>query len=70
MSEWLNFSLALMLLLSPVASAAHEFWMVPGSFQLPPGGKTSLTVASGEDFRGLKVTFSAPGGGKSAALLT
>lgn len=60
MKKWLNFSLVLMILLAPPAASSHEFWMVPGNFVLPPGGKTSLTVASGEDFRGAKVSFSAP----------
>ena len=53
-------SLALLLLLAPLAASCHEFWMLPKSFVVAPGGKTSLTLASGEDFRGNKVTFSAP----------
>lgn len=60
MKKWLCLTLPLLALLSPLAVAAHEFWMLPGSFLIPPGGKTSLTLASGEDFRGAKVTFSAP----------
>ena len=51
-------ALRLLALLSPLTVVAHEFWMLPGDFVVAPGGKTSLTLASGEDFRGPKVAFS------------
>lgn len=60
MNKWLGHALALLVTLGPAAGAAHEFWMLPGQFVVPPGGRTSLTLASGEDFRGQKVSFSAP----------
>jgi hypothetical protein len=52
MKKWLCLALPLLALLSPLTVAAHEFWMLPGSFLIPPGGKTSLNLASGEDFPG------------------
>jgi uncharacterized GH25 family protein len=58
MNKRLAAPLALLVLLIPLAAAAHEFWMLPKAFVVPPGGTTSLTMASGEDFRGAKVTFS------------
>jgi len=60
MNTWLSPSWALLALLFHLSASSHEFWMVPSSFAVPPGGKASLTLASGEDFRGPKVTFSAP----------
>ena len=50
--------LAFLALLAPGAAGSHEFWMLPQKFHLAPGGTTSLTLASGEDFRGDKVGFS------------
>lgn len=58
MKKWLCPLLALLALLVPVAAGSHEFWMLPRSFVVAPGGTTSLTLASGEDFRGDKVSFS------------
>ena len=60
MTAWLCRAIALFALLAPAPGLAHEFWMLPASFTVPPGGRTSLTLASGEDFRGQKVAFSAP----------
>lgn len=59
MKKWLCPPLALLLLLASAGAGSHEFWMLPKSFVVAPGGTTSLTLASGEDFRGGKVTFSA-----------
>ena len=60
MNRWLCHAVMLLSMLVPAAAAAHEFWMLPASFTVPPGGRTSLMLASGEDFRGQKVAFSAP----------
>ena len=39
MTKWmLCAALRVLVLLSPLTSAAHEFWMLPGAFILPPGG--------------------------------
>ncbi|NPC58698.1 DUF4198 domain-containing protein [Caenimonas soli] len=58
MKKWLHPLLALLALLVPVIAESHEFWMLPRSFVVAPGGTTSLTLASGEDFRGDKIAFS------------
>jgi uncharacterized GH25 family protein len=60
MKRWLCLSVAFLAAFAALPAAAHEFWMLPASFVVSPGGKTSLTLASGEDFRGARVTFSAP----------
>ena len=56
--KWLSPLFVLLSLLAPLGAGAHEFWMLPRSFHVAPGGTTSLTLASGEDFRGDKVKFS------------
>ena len=42
------------------SSKAHEFWMLPAAFAVPPGGLASLSLSVGQDFAGDPVAFSRP----------
>jgi uncharacterized GH25 family protein len=55
---WRGRLIGLLAVVAPFAAASHEFWLAPKNFHVPPGGSTSLTLASGEDFRGDKVKLS------------
>lgn len=50
-------ALAALALIVAAPLGAHEFWMLPGSFHLPPGQSTTLSLAVGEDFAGEPVAF-------------
>ena len=58
MVQWRYSLLAALLLAAPMGAGSHEFWMIPQKFRVAPGETVSLTLASGEDFRGDRVRFS------------
>ena len=50
---WIGLLLAL-----PGPASAHEFWMLPKPFAVPPQGTTRLTLNVGEHFSGDVIAFS------------
>lgn len=57
MSLWRQAGIGLLSCWATIA-AAHEFWMLPKAFVLPPGSATELSLAVGENFVGEPVAFS------------
>ena len=58
MRRFSNYLCALAAVLASAAAQAHEFWMLPGRFDLEVGQAALLQLSVGQEFVGERVPFS------------